>query len=452
MPSHHPHLARVAAHLRARRGDIMAAWQRAVHRDPDLTTGTTLPRAQLMDHIPLLLRAYETTLDARATPAGSTSGPVDTDQPQLEANAVAHGLHRWQQGFGLTEVARELGRLNECVVAELDRCAAMAGDIDPASIAEARRLWAEVNSLELSASIGEYFRLQQLEADGHVQELEQAVDELRDMSRQRADWLHQAAHDLRGNMSVVLTATAGLTRTEVAEVPHYNFLRILDRNVLQLQQLLDDVLDLARLQSGKDRRRVGALDAARLLGELGADLQPLARQRGHALACTGPAPFLVEGDALKIRRIAQNLVLNAIRHTQHADIDVSWSDSTPDDPQRWVLTVRDTGPGLPAHATPLTDALEQATDAAPPPPSASTPPAPAPSSPPVPQPAAPGPARSGGALPPVGEGIGLTIVKRLAELLDATVEVQSTPGAGTRFRVLLPRRYVDKSVSDAAAG
>ena len=66
MPAHPQHFARIADHLRSRHGNIVAAWQQAVRRDPDLTTGTALPRAQLLDHIPSLLRAYESALASRA--------------------------------------------------------------------------------------------------------------------------------------------------------------------------------------------------------------------------------------------------------------------------------------------------------------------------------------------------------------------------------------------------
>jgi len=423
MPDTSHELAALADHLRGRRNAILEAWRQSVINDPELTTSATLPRMQLIDHIPTLLETYERRLDPKAEDRDSG------DQQAQEASAAAHGLHRWQQGYDLQEVCRELGRLNECVVVELEEYAKANAHLTHEVMATARRLWAEVSSLESSASIAEYFRLQQLEANGHISDLQRAVTELQEISQQRADLLHEVAHDLRGNMNVVLTATAALNKTEVAEVPHYNFLKILDRNVLSLQHLLDDLLDMARLQAGKDQRRVAAFDAAQLLREMCEDLREFARQRGLALECDGPAPFLVEGDSLKVRRITQNLVLNAIKYTREGRVTVSWTDSAPDDPKRWLVSVKDTGPGMSGGKTrPLTGALEEATDFS----------------------RAPGAAlsveaassagsqrRSRGA----GEGIGLSIVKRLAELLDATVEVQTQEGTGTTFRVLLPRRY-----------
>jgi signal transduction histidine kinase len=406
-------LAALAARLKARREAILEAWRHAVTHDPALKTSATLPKAQLTDHIPLLLETFERRLD----PAEDRRDPGLGQAQQV--SAAAHGLHRWQQGYDLLEVSRELGRLNECVVLELEAYAKARPDLEHDVMATARRLWAELASLESSSSIAEYFRLQQLEANAHISELQQALHELRVLSQQRADLLHEAAHDLRGNMNVVLTATAGLNKTEVAEAPHYNFLRILDRNVMSLEGLLDDLLDMARLQAGKDRPKITPVNVAQLLQELCSDMQAFAAQRSLELCFAGPSPFLVEGDALKVRRIAQNLVLNAIKTTRRGGVAVSWSDSDPSDRKRWVLSVRDTGPGVDGSMAPLTEALKEATEAVlPKPDSASAPP---PSS--------------------VGEGIGLSIVKRLAELLDASVEVHAEPGAGTTFRVLFPRRY-----------
>ena len=142
---------------------------------------------------------------------------------------------------------------------------------------------------------------------------------------------------------------------------------------------------------------------------------------------------------MKVRRIAQNLVLNAIKYTHTGGITVTWGDSTPDDGERWRFSVADTGPGF--HAGPgaaLAGALEDATEQAQQ----------------VTEDARTGsvthadensmPARDADRRPvrqAAGEGIGLSIVKRLCELLNATVELESRPGVGTEFRIVLPRSY-----------
>ena len=166
----------------------------------------------------------------------------------------------------------------------------------------------------------------------------------------------------------------------------------------------------------------------------------MAAERGLLLKAVGPTTLPVEGDAVKTRRIAQNLLLNALKYTQEGGVTATWGDSRPNDAERWMICVQDTGPGFHAGpGAPLIGALEEATEEThqvernakgneEPQGGAKT----------APPPRSPDPR-------PVhqerGEGIGLSIVKRLSELLEASVELESKPGEGTTFRVILPRRY-----------
>jgi signal transduction histidine kinase len=137
----------------------------------------------------------------------------------------------------------------------------------------------------------------------------------------------------------------------------------------------------------------------------------------------------VDGDAVKLHRLAQNLILNALKYTEQGGVDVRWAECDTDDFTRWSLTVQDTGPGIHAGpGSPLVEALEEATELAHES-NGQQPATPASNRDPRPVRQAP------------GEGIGLSIVKRLAELLDATVEVKSDPHTGTTFTILLPKSY-----------
>lgn len=427
----------LSSYLKRRRGVILQAWRAAVTSDPTLTTGASLPRAQLQDHIPALLVDFE----RRLALGGTGAAPGDADPHQ--GDAAAHGLHRWQQGFDLAEVTRELGRLNECVVVELEEYAITHPDFSAHAMAEARRIWAQQCGDAISASVSQYFQLQQIEAGSHIRDLEQALQSLREMEQERAHLWQQAAHDLRGNLGVVATATAGLTSPQVSERVRSDFLRLLGRNVGSLSHLLNDVTSLARLQGGLEHRNTESVDVAALLRALCEDLQPHAQERGLYLQFNGPPTLPVEGDAVKTRRIAQNLVINAIKYTREGGVTVSCGDCASSDLDRWFFEVRDTGPGF--HAGPgsrLAGAIEEATDQAR-------------------QVATdhvtgkvshvnvdlaetyPSPQDSRPVRQQVGEGIGLTIVKRLCDLLDATLELESQVGVGTTFRILLPRRYGD---------
>jgi signal transduction histidine kinase len=419
-------LAALAAHLARRRGAILKAWRDALHEDPELNTGNAMPRAQLNDHVPAMLSAFERGLGL------TDAAQADAAEEASIQGAAAHGLHRWQQGYDLREVARELGRLNECMVAELENHAASNPGLRADTMSTARREWARACTLGSSESTAQYFRLQQIEAAGHVRDLEKALEDIRELEQQRAELWQQAAHDLRGNLGVVANVTAGLTSNGVPEAARETFLRMLERNVHSLHHLHDDGTSLARQQAGRETRQLAPMDAADVLRDLCEGLKPLAAQRGLDLHCEGPAPFVVQGDAVKVRRLAQNLVINAIKYTRKGGVTVTWGDSDRGDGKRWALTVIDTGPGFHAGpGAPLTGALEEATHLAED--GGSTPPArgDATNSPLDTRPVHQGP----------GEGIGLSIVKRLGDLLDATIEVESDPATGTSFRILLPRQY-----------
>lgn len=282
--------------------------------------------------------------------------------------------------------------------------------------------WSALCSTGIEESVGRYFELQQAEAAGHVRDLESALAALKSLEEQRADLWRQAAHDLRGNLGVVANATVALTHSKLRETSRDDFVRILMRNVTSLHHLLEDVTSLARLQAGAEHRRIEPLDVTPIMQQLCEGIRPLAEQNHLFLRCEGPPGLAADGDAVKIRRIAQNLILNAVKFTREGGITVSWGDSDANDPRRWALTIQDSGPGLHGGGgKPLSSALEGKSK--------------------TPVERASAPRLNNGHRPESGEGIGLSIVKRLCDMLDAAIEMKSVEGAGTTFRILFPRSY-----------
>ena len=409
----------LAEYIRARTPALIATWRAAVVADPLLTTGDSLPRGLLEDHLPGWLAAYAEIL---AVPPGKHV----TSAAEADA-AEAHGLQRWQQGYDLHEVTREWGWLHRCLVASIEDFAAAHPELAGSVLAEARMKLAEQISEAVSASAEKYFRLERIEATGSVTDLEQALADVRELERRRAELWQQAAHDLRGNLGVVSNVAQGLTFTDLPAEKRQDFLVLLRNNVRALQHLLDDVTALARLQAGQETRRIAPFDAAEMLRTLADDLRPLADDRGLSLKAEGGPSLAVEGDRVKVRRIAQNLLLNALKYTESGGVTLSWADTAASDDGRWFFVVADSGPGFDAGpGAPIVDALSAATSGA--------------------SQVASGAddVLSGAGGRPVhqsrGEGIGLAIVKRLCDLLNATVELE-TGQEGTKVRILVPRRY-----------
>ena len=298
-----------------------------------MNTGASLPRAQLDDHIPALLDAFERRLrlhTIKETAAFKEEGKGD---------ASAHGLQRWQQGYDLREVTREWGRLQLCLADELEAYSSSNAEVDPDVMAIARRVWAELCTDGASESVARYFQLQQIEAKGHVNDLARALEQLRELERSRGELWRQAVHDLRGNVGVVMNVTAGLALQNAAIPLRDKFLPMLQKNVSSLHTLLEDAMDLARLQAGHEHREVKGFDAAIVLRELCERMQPMAEERGLFLKAEGPDTLPVEGDAVKAQRIAQNLLINALKYTPRGGVTVSWGDSRQNDAQRWMLCV-----------------------------------------------------------------------------------------------------------------
>ncbi len=425
----------LAERLAQRRPEILRAWHRLVGDDPELTTASSISRAQFYDHIPQLLDAFEHRLRAESM--------ADKNEASAEEkkSAAEHGLHRWQQGYNQSETMREWAHLHLCLLDELERFADERRPGDPAVMRTARRALARLCGDGVCESAARYARFQQIEAAGRLRDLEQALAQLQADDKERAQRWREAAHDLRSTVGVVTNAASVLERDGVPEAARVQMSQVLQRGTTSLRDLLADLMDLARLEAGQEQRKLVEFDAAAMLREFCEPLRAVAAQRNLFFKTDGAERLVVDGDPVKIQRITQNLITNAIKATERGGIRVTWADRNMGDRQQWILCVQDTGSGLdPATSAPLERVLKRATDEAheleqqvgqageargqlqP----AQT----------LPSQSSHAPARDLG-----GEGIGLSIVKRLCELLDASLELETSIGEGTTFRVIFPRQY-----------
>lgn len=418
-------------HFAARRDRILHAWRKADRADPDQTTGRSLTVGQFHDHIPEMLDAFEFRL--RSRPGGADARAAEVDK---QDEGIKHGLHRWQQGYRLQELINECGHLQFCLYCELANIAAEHPGFEPATLAEAQRqIMALVNDT-ISESAGQYERMQQAESAGHVGDLRGALTSIKAITQNRSTLLHQVVHDLRNdvigvNLAATLLGQPAMPETERAESTTY-----LKQAVQGLNNMLEELMQLARLQAGQETRKIAAFDAAALLTELCAAHQPMALERHLFLGVQGPAQLPVEGDSEKTRRLAKNLLGNALKYTPSGGVDVTWGVEK----ETWWLMVKDTGPGMMSGpGTPLVAGLQEATASA-----KESDDKTAASQGEASQ-VLPAPWDVDSDAPPskhqAGEGIGLSIVKRLCELLDASIEIASSAETGTTFRVVFPLRY-----------
>ena len=443
----HNELIELGAHLRARRAAILENWSRMAKHDPDLTAASALTTIQFYDHMPAMLDAFEQKLQA-----GDRFEFLAAQNEQI-ASASDHGLLRWQQGYNESEVMTEWGYLHRCLADEVAAFTESRPHPDPHGVTAAWRAASEFLGRGIMESFDGYARMQRAAAAARVRDLESAIAQLTELEQQRAEAWREAAHDLRGNLGVIANVSATLGRAQVPAAVRERSIGLLKSGVSSLHALLDDLMSQARLDAGQERCVVAGFDAAELIRTLCEGVQDLAAERGLQLEAAGAEALPVEGDAVKVRRIVQNLVLNALRYTDQGFVRVSWELNESAEPRQWHLRVQDTGRGFALGVgQPLARALQDATaesrqidesrtDDRPDGGFSSE---------------FSGRSRSpsdlnarqveGG-----GEGVGLSIVKRLCELLDATLELDSTPGEGSTFRVIFPCTYDDAAQKNVRA-
>ncbi|MCE6992950.1 PAS domain S-box protein [Dyadobacter sp. CY323] len=231
----------------------------------------------------------------------------------------------------------------------------------------------------------------------------ESVAHLRDALKERGELLRSASHDLRGQVGVIASA-AQLLGMAGSEADNNILIQMIQRNTQQMTQLMSSLLDFARLEAAQEVIHVSRFDLAGLLLELAENTQPFATERGLALNALGPTEMEVESDPVQIRRIAQNLLLNALKYTDMGGVTINWEK----DGMGWSFKVVDTGPGLPAKLLARLRGEFQE------------------------------PAEGEVVITPgrsAGEGIGLAIVTRLCTLLGGRLEVDSHPDEGTTFRI-----------------
>jgi signal transduction histidine kinase len=239
--------------------------------------------------------------------------------------------------------------------------------------------------------------------------------ELERSSTMKAEFISIAAHELRtpltsivGYLDLLMEGRFGDVSEQMARP-----MASLRRNAHRLRRLVDEMLDVSRIDAGKIGLRRTACSLAGIVEGVVAELAPLAAAKRQALTVDlQPAPP-IDADEDKIHQIASNLLSNAIRYTPEAGAITVFVDRAPQERYAgaWArLRVRDSGIGIPADQRhrifePFSDV---------------------------------NPAKHHTSSGPDSAGLGLYIARGLVELHGGLITVESEPGHYTEFTVLLP--------------
>ncbi|MCC9605709.1 response regulator [Blastopirellula sp. JC732] len=228
----------------------------------------------------------------------------------------------------------------------------------------------------------------------------------------KSRFLATMSHELRTPMTAILGFTENLM-----ESPDYGSgeernetLSTILRNGEHLLGLIDDVLDLSKIEAGRTEIHTELCSPGRIANEVASILKKRAASRRLSLAvrCKTPIPAEIETDALRLRQILINLVGNALKFTEKGGVTLELSSTFGDVGRRMLrFRVTDTGPGIPSEKLEsIFEPFVQADDTV---------------------------SRSYG-----GAGLGLPISRRLAELMGGTLIVESAMGKGSSFTLSVP--------------
>jgi signal transduction histidine kinase len=250
-------------------------------------------------------------------------------------------------------------------------------------------------------------------------ELEIANQRLKELDRLKSDFVSNVSHELRTPLTAIKGAVDLILRevTGPLNEKQNHYLTRVRSNTQHLAGLINDLLDLSKIESGKLELASTLVSLGSLVDDVVETLRPLATEKAVALETTIPElPILVRADRDKITQVLTNLIGNAIKFTPprgRVMISSACGDAA------WVrISVSDTGPGIAAEERErVFDKFYQVAEI--------------------------------GGPKPKGTGLGLAISKTLVELHGGKIWVESEPGQGSRFYFTLPAAVLAEAKSPA---
>lgn len=405
-------------------------------------------------------RLFETAKDGILIVDFSTGKIVDANPYMTELLGYSHeefsGLELWQIGLFSDKTA------NESAVRELQINGYLRYEHLPLESSDGRRIEVEVvaNSYQEDSKSVIQFNVRDITDRSLMEKLLRGqASELSDLHRRKDEFLAMLSHELRSPLAPISNAVQllGLQQGNESRIQQ-QARSIIERQVRQLQHLVDDLLEVSRITTGRVQLRLERCDVGRIVQGAIETARPLITQRRHELSVSVPdKPIWLFADAARLEQVLVNLLSNAAKYTDEGghlwltvetevaglqvpneqtssakkrdefdsakpgrsrgkETDIVTQAGRADPNPCVVIRVRDDGVGIDASLLPrIFDLFTQADRSL---------------------------DRSQGGL-----GIGLAIVHRLTELHGGTVEAKSIMGKGSEFIVRLPLSITEISQS-----
>ena len=247
-----------------------------------------------------------------------------------------------------------------------------------------------------------YFLIKSVYNEIHQREkLQQAYEKLKELDRAKTLFLSIASHQLRTPLSIIKGYVSYLLGEE-KDKEKKNFLKnVYDANE-RLIHLVNDLLDISRLEAGRLELNLEKVDLKKLLEEIKNEMQPLAQKKKLQFLLKLPQKeVFLKTDKEKLKEVIFNLVDNAIKYTKKGKVILSLKKKK----EKVEIEVQDTGIGISKEELPyIFDTFQRGKQAQ--------------------------------KFHPYGSGIGLFVVKELTSALGGKIEVESEPGKGSTFRLI----------------
>jgi len=241
---------------------------------------------------------------------------------------------------------------------------------------------------------------------------------LQEADRRKDEFLAMLGHELRNPLAPIRNVAEILRRRAIGDPEQEHLCQVLDRQVEQMMRLLDDLLDMSRIRQGKLQLRQEPVDVLTVVARAVETSRPLIDARRHALGVSLPQETVrVRGDVTRLVQMLANLINNAAKYTPEGGRISIAARATDVEAE---ISVKDTGMGIaPEMLSRVFEMFVQGDQS-----------------------------QSFGGL-----GLGLTLVRKIAELHSGTVMVRSDgPGKGSEFVVRLPRLRVGPLRPQAESG
>jgi len=237
-------------------------------------------------------------------------------------------------------------------------------------------------------------------------ELEMQKRQLDEANKMKSSFLSNMSHELRTPLNSVIALSGVLNRRLAGKVPEeeYGYLDVIERNGKHLLLLINDILDLSRIEAGREEVEIESFNPTEIIREVLEMIEPQAKQKNIGLnMVVSNKSINITSDLDKFHHILQNLIGNAVKFTEEGGVEIALKVNG----DKIHISVQDTGIGIDEVQIPhIFDEFTQADGSN---------------------------SRKYG-----GTGLGLAIAKKYAEMLGGSIEVESTKGKGTRFILILP--------------